>query len=165
MTTKYHNMLTFTLLLLHYSFVIPVSPLFSAVLLSLCSSFLLYYFDSPNISRAPEILNQLAHLKELVLSHNLITEFPHHLFNIQSLTSLSLSHNPLERMHANTVLVSPAILDLRMEATGLTAFPTKVCGLYTLKSLFLADNQLTILPPEVSFACVEREEESGSGRI
>jgi Leucine-rich repeat (LRR) protein len=90
-------------------------------------------------------------LKELVLSHNTITEFPYHLFNIPSLTSLSLSHNPLERAPTTTALTSPAILDLRMEGTGLTAFPTKVCGLYTLKALYLSDNQLSILPPEVSW--------------
>ena len=101
--------------------------------------------DKDKLTKIPEEVFELTHLKVLTLSHNNISSLPEYLGYITNLTKLDLEYNQLNNLPESLVyLINLTALDLRMNQ--LRKLPESLGCLINLTTLRLGGNQLTELP-------------------
>ena len=101
--------------------------------------------DKDKLTKIPEEIFELTHLKVLRLNYNRISELPEPLGNLTNLTELDLSRNQLSEL--------PELLGNLTNLTGLYLWDTQLSelpeflgNLTNLTKLYLSGNQLSELP-------------------
>jgi Leucine-rich repeat (LRR) protein len=92
------------------------------------------------IRELPAAVGSLVHLQQLSLSHNKLSVLPPELCALRSLTALDLSHNRI-------VPYVPVAAFFRSKKAREDTSLHMLAPLESLRSLCLANNQITSLPP------------------
>ena len=103
-----------------------------------------------NIKSIPSLILELPSLRELILSHNRISELPNALWSA-SLIQLDLSYNELKTLpDCATELCTDSMKVLRLEYNHLRKVPKCVCFLHSLNTLDLSCNpEILVLPVDL----------------
>ena len=103
-----------------------------------------------NIKSIPSLILELPSVKELILSHNRISELPNALWSA-SLIQLDLSYNELKTLPVcATELCADSMKVLRLEYNHLRKVPKCVCFLHNLNTLDLSHNpEILVLPVDL----------------
>jgi Leucine-rich repeat (LRR) protein len=91
---------------------------------------------------------QLQSLTSLDLTHNKLSVLPSEIGQLQNLTSLSLSHNKLSVLPSEIGQLQ-SLTSLFLSYNKLSILPSEIGQLQSLTSLDLSDNKLSVLPSEI----------------
>ncbi|NXG73850.1 MFHA1 protein, partial [Baryphthengus martii] len=98
------------------------------------------------LSRLPEGLGRLRHLRALDVDHNLLPSFPAPLLELAALEELDCSGNRHLGALPEGIAALRRLKILWLSGTGLAALPEGLCQLSALESLMLDGNRLQALP-------------------
>lgn len=90
-------------------------------------------------------IGQLRKLKQLVISHNKITSFPHSILGLSDLTTMRADDNSITELPASFAKLHK-LVELDLSLNNLTKFPLQIIETTTLRVLMLHGNKLTLLP-------------------
>ncbi|MGK7898212.1 MAG: leucine-rich repeat domain-containing protein, partial [Xenococcus sp. (in: cyanobacteria)] len=104
--------------------------------------------SSSNLTKIPEEVFKLTHIRVLDLSDNKINELPESIGNLSNLTELSLSDNQLKNLPKSIGNLSN-LTQLDLSNNQLKNLPEFIGDLSNLTRLNLSKNQLKILPKSI----------------
>lgn len=124
-----------------------------------------------NLSSLPECMEQLRHVRSLLLSDNAFSRMPEGVFQMPQLISLVMSRNQLRELspmverlvNLTTLLLDenalrqlpeglcalPQLVTLSLGSNQLETLPDRIGDLFSLRSLTVQDNQLARLPESI----------------
>ena len=121
------------------------------------------------LTKIPEIIFEMKHLKSLDLSGNLITDLPVEIFKLEKLKTLVIRNNKLKcdfdfssfkhlkKLYLAGNYVNPTykfsfpktLEELQLSHCNLSMIPSAVFNLENLKSFWFTNNDLTAIPAEI----------------
>lgn len=93
----------------------------------------------------PEICDCLL-LRELKLDYNFFSSLPTQINKLKQLSHLSVSQNNLKLIPHNVLLLGSSLEHLILNDNKIASIPSKIGGLYKLKTLFLHNNMIVDIP-------------------
>ncbi|MFX1454565.1 MAG: leucine-rich repeat domain-containing protein [Promethearchaeota archaeon] len=106
-------------------------------------------FIFKGLTKLPEPLQNLAHLKSLILRYNQLTQLPDWIGKLQSLNNLNINVNNLNEL-TPSIGDLVALKELYLWKNELNYLPNSVGNLINLKILNLRLNQLKSLPSDIT---------------
>jgi small GTP-binding protein len=104
------------------------------------------------ITKLPEGITRLKHVRTLILSYNELEEFPKEISELKNLRALDLSYNHLGELPAEIAELGELRM-LNLKSNHLSDLPGQIASLKNLTQLNLNNNQFRRLPPEIGQLC------------